>query len=77
MAVRENHPARRLPGPWLIEELDSAFKVTTADGIALAYVYFRDYPTAVGEHLTKDEARRVAVNIAKLPGLLSERAGPS
>lgn len=61
---------RRLRAPWQIEELDSAFKVSTADGIAVAYVYFRHDPTAVGVHLTKDEARRVAVNIAKLPGLV-------
>lgn len=58
---------RRLHAPWQIEELESAYKVTTADGIAVAYVYFRDDPTAVGEHLTKDEARRVAVNISRIP----------
>lgn len=58
---------RRLPAPWQIEELEACYRVTTADGIALAYVYWRDDPTAVGEHLTKDEARRVAVNIARIP----------
>ena len=33
-----------------------------ANGQALAYVYF--------EVLTRDEARRIAAKIAKLPGLL-------
>ena len=39
------------------------------DGQALAYVYFEDEPgwRSVAKLLTKDEARWIAVNIAKLP----------
>ena len=41
-----------------------------ASGQALAYVYARETKAGIAKVLTFDEARRIAANVAKLPGLL-------
>lgn len=63
---------RRLPAPWRVEEIAGGFKVVDANGLAVAYVYGSDHPATAAEKLTIDEARRVAANVAKLPGLLAK-----
>jgi len=65
-------PARRFPPPWSAEVTPNCFIVRDADGQQLAYVYYESEPgrRSAAKLLTKDEARRIAANIAKLLELL-------
>ena len=62
-------PPRRLPAPWTAEEGEESFTIKDATGRSLAFVYFEDEPTRRDQlsRLTRDEARRVANAIAKIP----------
>ena len=55
--------------PWTVEETAPCFIVRDANGQTLAFVYCKDKPGrhAAANLLARDEARRIAANIAKLP----------
>ena len=65
-------PHRRFPPPWTVDDLGAGFQVKDRNGKAVAYLYYQDKPgwPAADDMLTKDDARRIAKKIAKLPKLL-------
>jgi hypothetical protein len=63
--------SRRFPAPWHADPMPGGYVVRDANGQALAYLYSRENEAEARQAkvLTKDEARRIAVNIARLPEL--------
>ena len=68
-------PARRFPPPWSVEETPACFIGRDHNELALAYVYYEEEPgrQSAAKLLTKDEARRIATNFARLPELLKSQ----
>jgi hypothetical protein len=66
-------PVRRFPPPWIVEDHnDACFIVKDRVGHALALVYYEQEAgrRAAANLMDRDEARRIAANIAELPELL-------
>jgi hypothetical protein len=62
-------PSRRFPAPWSAEVQPNYYVVRDANGQQIAYIYYSNEPDrrSAAKLLTRDEARRIAANIAKLP----------
>jgi hypothetical protein len=69
--------SRRFPPPWSADKIPGGYVVRDANGQALAYIYSRynEDEARQAKVLTKDEARRIAVNVARLPELPGKRDG--
>ena len=65
---------RRFPPPWRADKIPGGYVVRDANGQSIAYVYSRETEAEAlqAKVLTKDEARRIAVNVARLPQLLGK-----
>jgi hypothetical protein len=66
--------SRRFPPPWTVIENAESFWVQDAGGQTVGWFYFRhnEETARQAKVLTRDEARRMAVNFARLPDLLGK-----
>ena len=61
----------RFPPPWSVETMEACFIVRDLKRQALTYLYFEEEPgrRAAAKLLSRNEARPLALSIAKLPEL--------
>lgn len=79
--MESSPPKRRFPPPWKVESKEHGYDVQDATGFRLATVYCDEAMSAAkwrdASHLfpTRDEARRIAKAIARIPEFLIPRKG--
>jgi hypothetical protein len=64
---------RRFPAPWRVIESPRGFRVEDANGQTVGWFYCRDdaFLARQANVLTRDDARSMAANFARLPALLT------
>ncbi len=69
----------RFPVPWWIVEISNGFVVNDAAGNQLGVFYGRAGPNTAGHtgYLTMDEAKKLAIDFARLPELLRQNSESS
>lgn len=60
----------RFPLPWIVKEITGGFSVLDAGGTSLAHFYVRK------GQVEREEARLLALNFCRIPGMLGTRPGP-
>jgi hypothetical protein len=60
--------SRRFPPPWHADPMPGGYVVRDANGRTLTLLR-QEAETRQAKVLTKDEARRIAINVARLPEL--------
>jgi hypothetical protein len=72
-----SEPPRRFPAPWHADKMPGGYVVRDASGQSLVFVYSCDNVAEARQAkvLTNDEARRIALNVARLPELVGRAEG--
>ncbi|SEF05923.1 hypothetical protein SAMN05519104_8126 [Rhizobiales bacterium GAS188] len=67
-------PTKHFLQPWTLVEHDESFAVVDASNTALALIYFEEEPgrRSPMKRLSREDARRFATQVLKLPELLEE-----
>jgi hypothetical protein len=67
-------PAKPFRQPWKLVEHDESFAIVDAGNTVLAMIYHEDEPgrRTTMRHLSREDARRFASQVVKLPELLGE-----
>ncbi|SED79042.1 hypothetical protein SAMN05519104_4376 [Rhizobiales bacterium GAS188] len=67
-------PAKPFRQPWTLVEHDESFAVVDASNTALALIYFKEESgrRSSMRRLSREDARRLATQVVRLPELLEE-----